>query len=175
MYVRTTIARLSSSSRSRHRVSPFIRLRAWWLGLDNAELLARYGERGFLRTIWMEWSSTLVIMGCVISFMVGRFQSGRSNEILENIEFNRQRYYKRDFSPPYTVGAPDAVYDGVRGYCYIDDVSGLRINSDNRIVSHETREELKKRVDQVEITPSMVRDAQQLLSSPRYQRSLNSQ
>ncbi|CCW64801.1 unnamed protein product [Phytomonas sp. EM1] len=173
MYVRTALVRSPFASRSRPRVSHFIRLRAWWLGLDNAELLARYGERGFLRTVWMEWRGTLVLTGCVFSFMVGRLQSSRANEILDNIELNRQRYYKRDFFPSYTEGAPDAVYDGPRGYSYIDDASGLKINCDNRIVSDETRDERNKRLAQVEISPSMVQDAQELLSSPRYQRSLN--
>ncbi|EPY24363.1 hypothetical protein STCU_00734 [Strigomonas culicis] len=154
--------------RHRVRVSSFTRLRAWWMGIDNAEALAKFGERSFLSSIWVEWRGTLVASGCAFAFLVGRSQSNRANYFLDNIELNRQQYYKRDFAPAYVEGAPSGVYDGVQAYSYKDEASGLTLNADNRFVSEESRDERQARLQRIEITDDMVRGAQQLLDSKRY-------
>eukprot|EP00796_Vickermania_ingenoplastis_P009132 gene9132-6419_t len=160
------------SSAARHasafRVGPLTRLRAWWLGADSAENLHRYGERGYFRRLWMDWKGTAVVGGCVFCFAVSVQQSNRANHVLENIELNRQRYYRRIFSPEYVPNAPDAVYDGLKAYSYQDEVSGLRLNADNRLTSNLSPQDLQERLDRASISQEMVDGAQRLLGSPRY-------
>ncbi|KAK7202106.1 hypothetical protein NESM_000279500 [Novymonas esmeraldas] len=152
-----------------HHVSLFTRVKAWWLGIENAEVLTRYGERGVVRTVWIEWRGAIAIGGGCVVFFVGRQQSKRANEILDNIEVNRRRFYHRDFAPTYVPAAPGAVYDGLKGYSYRDEVSGLMLNADNAIVSDETPVERNARLSQAEVTPEMVAQARRLLHSPRYE------
>lgn len=152
-----------------HHVSRFTRLKAWWLGIENVEVLSRYGERGVWRTAWMEWRGTFAASAGVFVFFVGRQQSKRANEILDNIELNRQRYYQRDFKPAYVSDAPGGIYDGVTGYTYRDEASGLMINADNNLVSDETRAERSERLAKAEVTPEMVAQARRLLHSRRYE------
>ncbi|CAD2220285.1 hypothetical protein AGDE_00911 [Angomonas deanei] len=156
----------------RHQVhvSALTRLKAWWNGVDNAEALARYGEQGMLASMWRDWKGTLIVLGCVFTFVVGRLQSNRANYFLDNIELNRQKYYRKDFVPEYVEGAPSAVYDGARGYSTKDPETGLMINADNKFSTSETREELFRRVDSAEVTDSMVEAAERVLSSRRYNR-----
>lgn len=152
-----------------HHVSLFTRVKAWWLGVENAEVLSRYGERGVLRTVWMEWKGTLAVCCGAAAFIVGRQQSNRANEILDNIELNRQQYYKRDFKPEYVQNAPGGVYDGVTAYSYRDEVSGLMMNADNKLVSDETKAQRSARLAAAEVTPEMVAQARNLLHSRRYE------
>lgn len=166
---RAGAAAAAARRRPRIYVSPFMHAKAWWLGLDSAENLARYGDHGMLRSIWTEWRGTLVLLGCSFAFMVSRTQSNRANDILDNIELNRQSYYRREFRPEYVNGAPDGVYDGPKGYAYIDEVSGLKINADNQIVSNERVEERRERLAKAPISGDMVRQAQALLGSKRYE------
>ncbi|CAM41593.1 conserved hypothetical protein [Leishmania braziliensis MHOM/BR/75/M2904] len=152
-----------------HHVSLFTRIKAWWLGIENPEVLSRYGERGVVRTAWIEWRGTLAICAGGFVLFVGRQQSKRANDILENIELNRQRYYQRDFKPTYVPGAPGGVYDGVTGYSYRDGPSGLMINADKKLVSDESRAERGERLAKTEVTPEMVTHARNLLHSRRYE------
>ncbi|KPI84427.1 hypothetical protein ABL78_6509 [Leptomonas seymouri] len=154
-----------------HHVSLFTRVKAWWLGIENPEVLSRYGERGVLRTVWMEWRGFLAIGGGATSFLIGRQQSKRANEILESIELNRQRFYQREFKPAYVEDAPGGVYDGVTSYSYVDAASGLMVNADNKIASDETRAERSERLAKVQVTPEMVAQARKLLHSRRYEGS----
>ncbi|KAG5511704.1 hypothetical protein JKF63_07302 [Porcisia hertigi] len=151
-----------------HHVSTFTRIKAWCLGIENPEVLSRYGERGVVRTVWMEWRGTLTVGAGVFVLYVGRQQSKRANEILDNIELNRQRYYQRDFKPTYVPDAPGGVYDGVTGYTYRDEPSGLLINADNRLASDESRAERSERLAKTEVTPEMVARVRNLLHSRRY-------
>ncbi|KAL7698782.1 hypothetical protein N2W54_001096 [Lotmaria passim] len=152
-----------------HHVSLFTRVKAWWLGIENPEVLSRYGERGVLRTVWMEWRGTLAVCCGVACLMIGRQQSNRANEILDNIELNRQQFYQREFKPEYVQNAPGGIYDGITAYSYRDEASGLMLNADNKIVSDETRAERSERLAKVEVTPEMVAQARKLLHSRRYE------
>ncbi|CBZ23346.1 conserved hypothetical protein [Leishmania mexicana MHOM/GT/2001/U1103] len=152
-----------------HHVSLFTRVKAWWLGIENPEVLSRYGERGVARTVWIEWRGTLAMCAGGFVFFIGRQQSKQANDILDNIELNRQRFYQRDFTPTYVPGAPSAVYDGVRGYSYRDEPSGLMINADNKLVSDESRAARGERLAKTEVTPAMVAQARKLLHSRRYE------
>lgn len=160
-----------TSSRAQQRifVGPIVRFRAWWWGLDSAENLARYGEAGALHVLWREWKGTMVILGCVYVFFVGQAQVHRATTMLESIELNRQRYYDKPFGPSYVEGAPKGVYDGVQGYTGNDEATNLKVNADRRIVSNETRAELKQRLAKAEVSTDMLHDAKRLLNSPRYQ------
>ncbi|ESL08565.1 hypothetical protein TRSC58_03730 [Trypanosoma rangeli SC58] len=149
--------------------NPFTRFRAWWLGVEDVELLARYGERSFFSVLWTEWRGTIVFLACSTVVLVNHAQTNGANEILDNIELNRQRYYKRDFAPEYVLNAPQAVYDGPKGYAYRDEASGLMLNADNRWVSDLSREERRQRLESVEITPEMVEAAKRLRRSSHYQ------
>ncbi|ESS65861.1 hypothetical protein TcG_03695 [Trypanosoma cruzi] len=153
----------------RRFISPFTRVKAWWLGIGDAELLARYGERGIFRTIWMEWRGTLVCLACSAVVIINHVQSNNANEILDNIELNRQRYYKRDFTPEYVRNAPQAVYDGPKGYVYRDEASGLMLNADHKWVSDLSREERRGRIEAADVTPEMVEAAKKLLRSSQYE------
>lgn len=150
------------------KVGMATRIRAWWLGLDSADNLRRYGDRSFLHNIWVEWKGSLLIAGCLFSFLVSAQQSNQANHILENIELNRQRYYGRQFAAEYDANAPNGVYDGVTGYSYEDESSGLRVNADNRLVSNLAPEEQRQKVEKAAISSQMVTDAQGLLNSARY-------
>lgn len=137
--------------------------------MDHPEVLARYGERGLARTIWLEWRGSVVLLASAFVFYVGRQQSKRANEILENIELNRQLFYDRDFQPLYVEGAPGGVYDGAVGYSTTDATSGLVINADHKIASDESRESRRARLAQVEISDAEVAEARRLLQSRRYE------
>lgn len=158
-------------NRTTKSIGFFTRVRAWWLGVDDAEILQRYGERTFLRNIWEEWRGTLLISGCVFSFIVGSQQSSQANHILENIELNRKRYYGREFAPDYVAGAPGGVYDGPRGYSYEDDVSGLHTNADNHVTTSLSSKELRERIaaqGAAAVSAEMVNAAEEVLHSARY-------
>nr|CCC92907.1 conserved hypothetical protein [Trypanosoma congolense IL3000] len=150
-------------------VSPFTRLRAWWMGLDDAELLSRYGESGLCRAMWVRWRGTIVAVACASVMFINMSQSNRANEILDNIELNRRRYYKRDFVPEYVSNAPEAVYDGPKGYSYRDEVSGIMINADGRLTSDLSREERRAQLDGAQISSGMLEAARKLRQSARYQ------
>ncbi|KAG5486647.1 hypothetical protein CUR178_08014 [Leishmania enriettii] len=152
-----------------HHVSLATRIKAWWLGIENPEVLSRYGERGVMRMVWIEWRGTLAMCAGGFVLYVGRLQSKRANEILDNIELNRQCYYQRDFKPTYAPDAPGGVYDGVTGYSYRDEPSGLMMNADNKLVSDESRAERSERLAKTEVTPEMVAQARNLLHSRRYE------
>lgn len=160
----------AASRRPTLHPSLYSRLRAWWAGVDNADLLMRCGERGLFRSVWTEWRTTLVLLGSAGAFLVSRNQLAAANEALENIELNRQNHYKKQFAPTYTASAPTAVYDGPRGYSYIDTESGLMINSENRLASSLSAEDRRARLANVDITEEMILEAENLLRSPRYQR-----
>ncbi|KEG14307.1 hypothetical protein DQ04_00531120 [Trypanosoma grayi] len=162
--------RMARAAGGRRRfVGPFTRLRAWWMGVEDPELLVRYGERGFFRSMWMEWRGSVVVAACVAVFFVNRAQTNHANEILDNIEINRQQYYRRDFAPEYVPNAPQAVYDGTKGYAYRDEASGLMVNADRQLVSDMTREERRQRLESAEISPEMVEGAKRLRHSSHYQ------
>ncbi|KAG8346972.1 hypothetical protein ERJ75_001747400 [Trypanosoma vivax] len=161
--------RILATVHRRQFVGPFTRFRAWWLGIEDAELLARYGEPSPLRFAWAKWRSTLVVLSCIGVYFINSAQVNRANEILDNIELNRQRYYKRDFSPEYVPNAPEAVYDGPKGYAYRDEVSGLMVNADRKLVSDISREERRERLASANITPSMVEAARELRQRSHYQ------
>lgn len=150
-------------------VGRWTRLRAWWLGIDNAELLARYGAReGFLQSLWAEWRGSVVILAGVFCLVVGRLQVNQANVVLDNIEMNRYRFYNKDFSPGYASGAPRAIYDGAKGYSYRDETSGLMTNADRKIVSDETREQRKARFAAAVVSDEMVQGAKALRNSSHY-------
>lgn len=154
---------------SHRAASWFTRCRAWWLGLDSADNLQRYGSRSVLGTIWREWRGSLLVVGCAFTFMVGQQQSSRANEILTNIELNRQRHYGRRFAPEYVASAAGrGVYDGPQGYSHVDSESGLLVNADNRLTTDLSAAEQADRVRQSSISPEMMQRAQRLLDSPRY-------
>ncbi|RNF26300.1 uncharacterized protein Tco025E_01449 [Trypanosoma conorhini] len=162
------MSRIAFAGRRRF-ISPFTRLRAWWLGIEDVELLARYGERGLFSTLWTEWRGTIIVLACSTVILVNHAQTNGANEILENIELNRRQYYKRDFAPEYVPNAPQAVYDGPKGYAYRDEASGLMLNADNKWVSDLSREERRQRLESLEVTPAMVEAAKRLRRSSHYQ------
>ncbi|ORC85371.1 uncharacterized protein TM35_000351150 [Trypanosoma theileri] len=161
------MSRVASVGRRRF-VGPFTRIKAWWLGIDP-ELLERYGERGIFRSFWMEWRGVIIVVSSGVVIFINHSHGNRANEILENIELNRQRHYKRDFAPEYVMNAPAAVYDGAKGYAYRDEASGLMLNADNQLVTDLTREEQRKRLEGVKISPEMVEAAKRMRNSSRYQ------
>ncbi|KAH9601517.1 hypothetical protein LSM04_003146 [Trypanosoma melophagium] len=162
------MSRIAAFGRRRF-VGPFTRIKAWWLGIEDAELLERYGERGVFRSMWLEWRGVIIVISSGAIIFINHSQANRANEILENIELNRQRHYKRDFAPEYVVNAPAAVYDGAKGYAYRDETSGLMVNADNRLVTDLSRDEQRRRLESAKITPEMVEAARRMRNSPRYQ------
>ncbi|CBH14404.1 hypothetical protein, conserved [Trypanosoma brucei gambiense DAL972] len=166
-----SVLRFWQVGRRRRFISPFTRLKAWWMGIEDASLLARYGEDGPFRSVWIKWRGTIIVATCT-AVMFGRMgETSRSNDILDNIELNRQRYYKREFAPEYVPNAPEAVYDGPKGYSYRDEVSGIMVNADGKLTSDLTREERRARLEQSEISSGMLEAARRLRESPRYQRN----
>lgn len=158
-------------SQAQTSIGYFTRMRAWWLGVDDAEMLQRYGERSLLRHIWEEWRGTLLIVGCLFSFVVGSQQSSRANYILENIELNRKRFYGKEFAPDYVTGAPGGVYDGAKGYSFQDERSGLRTNADNHMTTSLTGKEMRERISAsgaAAVSSEMVSAAEEVLCSERY-------
>lgn len=156
-------------SKSSGFLSWFRRSRGMWKGKEAHE---RYGDRGIFRSLWFDWKESVMVLGCVFSFFVSTLHSNEANHILENIELNRQQYYGRQFGPEYCLGAPSGIYDGATGYSYEDDVSGLRMNADNRLVTNQTTKELKERVEErgrSNISSDMVSKAEALYRSPKYQ------
>lgn len=163
----------SIHSRANRRLRLFTRIRAWWLGVDDAEVLYRYGERSFLRNVWEEWRGTLLLMGCAFSLLVGSQQFSHANIILENIELNRRRHYGKEFAPDYVPSAPGGVYDGLQGYSYEDEVSGLRTNADNQITTSLSPQEVRERIAAKGVSAvsrDMVDAAEEILQSERYNR-----
>lgn len=169
---RTSLLRHSSiHSRANRRLRLITRIKAWWLGVDDAEVLYRYGERSFLRNVWEEWRGTLLLIGCGFSFLVGSQQSSQANIILENIELNRRRHYGKEFAPDYVPNAPGGVYDGFKGYSFEDEVSGLHTNADNQITTSLSPQEVRERLAAKGVSAvsrDMVDAAEEMLQSERY-------
>lgn len=119
------------------------RLRAWWVGAENAEIFARYGERSAFDRISSEWSSVGVAFSAVACLWLSVGNVKYANECTENAERNRMRFYKRDLAPEYIAKAPEGLYSGATGYTSVDPASGFKVGIDGRFQG-PNREELQR-------------------------------
>mmetsp|Transcript_34186 Transcript_34186/g.39885 ORF Transcript_34186/g.39885 Transcript_34186/m.39885 type:complete len:177 (-) Transcript_34186:33-563(-) len=166
--------RSASGAKQKVRVSLATRVRAWWLGAENAEIFARYGERSSFRTFIADWKVTFMALGCVGVMLMNRANTRLADECMDNMELNRMRFYKRDFEPEYSAPGSSNVgrslYDGAVGYQYIDKETGIAVNADNRIVA-PPRDELHRRMQEAppSITPEMINAARRLRDAHNYE------
>jgi hypothetical protein len=96
-------------------------------------------------------------LGMCIAFTnyVALAQRGHREVVMANIEENRRRYYGKLFAQEYMAYAPTKLYDGPVGYMQVDNVTGLKVNSDGKITGPSGKE-LAERVNKTTITDEMV-------------------
>lgn len=150
----------------RSHVSMFTRLRAWYVGAENAEVYSRYGNRDGLYHVFQNWKGFFIASACFGTVIANRSNNNWATESLQHAELNRARHYKQDFHPEYNPATPQGLYDGAVGYQFSDSATGLRVNADNKITApsrNELRETFEKNPPVV--SPEMVRAARALLEA----------
>ena len=121
------------------------------------------GERfGKAYYTWWQWlvQHSYLFLGLSIIFTnyVYYGERGRREEYMCNIEENRRRFYGKLFRDneymPYT---PTKLYDGPAGYIQVDPATGIKTNTDGKMVAPDT-DTLRKNIAKTTITDDMVKE-----------------
>lgn len=160
------------------RMSLLVRLKAWWLGVENVEAYAKYGERSAWRAFWTDFGGTVVTTGCIVLVFVNRNTNNIGDQALKNAEMNRKMFYGMDFEPenvkaPGEYAATHSIYGGPQAMMYRDEETKLGVNQDNRVVA-PSRDELQRlfhpddKSKLPSVTPDMIAKIQKLKETNLY-------
>lgn len=127
---------------------------------------ARYGYK---RTPWKYFffDFKFVGFGLYIAFCWGYnySESQRRDQFLNNLEYNRMRFYGRDFKPEM-IEAARSTMEGPVGYMQVDEATGLMTAMDGTLMG-PNRMEVEKRLERLQITDQMVLQAKSLRDKQR--------
>jgi hypothetical protein len=129
----------------------------------------QYARYGFRATSWrmMSYESKYSIVLAILMYTsyLHYHDNRNKDELLANIELNRQQFYKTPFHPEY-VGVPagesirdiQAIYESPTvGYMQIDKVSGLKETFDHRLAGPNI-DEMIERVKNAPVSDQMLKD-----------------
>ena len=131
-----------------------------WSSRNPEEQYGRYGYRSTPFRYWLTESKHMLALFLGIAGIALHYNDVTyRDELLSNIEVNRQRFYDCPFEPEY-VGVPPgetqrdmhAIYDTPTvGYNMVDNKSGLKKNIENRM-SAPNMKELRKNVQSLTVS-----------------------